>query len=166
MKMKISQAWVFKAALLRHCLGFFPFSSRVPQGTIFHIYLSSFHCPILGIAPAFGFIFCVAQVVKNPPANAEDIRDTGSIPGWGRSPEGGNGNGNPLQYSCLRNPMDRGTLGATVHGVTKESDTTERLTHTVLKWAQGSKYHHMPMFLCFCLHPRPLLNSRLRWPTA
>ena len=107
-----------------------------------------------------------ALVVKTLPANAEDIRDTGSIPGWGRSPEGGNGNGNPLQYSCLRNPMDRGTLGATVHGVTKESDTTERLTHTVLKWAQGSKYHHMPMFLCFCLHPRPLLNSRLRWPTA
>ena len=41
--------------------------------------------------------------VKNPPANAED---TGSIPRWGRSP--GEGNGNPLQYSCLENPMDRG----------------------------------------------------------
>ena len=48
----------------------------------------------------------VALVVKNPPANAGDIRDTGSIPGWGRSP--GGGRGNPLQYSCLKNLMDRG----------------------------------------------------------
>ena len=45
-------------------------------------------------------------VVKNPPANAGDARDTGSIPGSGRSP--GVGNGTPLQYSCLENPMDRG----------------------------------------------------------
>ena len=48
----------------------------------------------------------VALVVKNPPANAGDIRDTGWIPGWGRSP--GGGRGNPLQYSCLKNLMDRG----------------------------------------------------------
>ena len=48
----------------------------------------------------------VALVVKNPPATAGDVRDTGSIPGLGRSP--GEGNGNPLQYSCLQNPMDRG----------------------------------------------------------
>ena len=45
-------------------------------------------------------------MVKNPPANAGDIRDTGSIPGLGRSP--GEGNGNPLQYSCLENSMDHG----------------------------------------------------------
>jgi len=45
-------------------------------------------------------------VEKNLPASAGDIRDTGSIPGWGRSP-GGGGHGNPLQYSCLENPMDR-----------------------------------------------------------
>ena len=45
-------------------------------------------------------------VVKNLPANAGDIRDLGSISGWGRSP--GGGHGNPLQYSCLENPMDRG----------------------------------------------------------
>ena len=44
----------------------------------------------------------VAPVVKNPPANAGDVRDTGSVPGWGRSP--GGGHGNPLQYSCLENP--------------------------------------------------------------
>ena len=53
-------------------------------------------------------------MVKNPPANAGYA---GSVPGLGRSP--GEGNGNPLQYSCLENPMDRGTLRATVHGVTR-----------------------------------------------
>ena len=57
------------------------------------------------------------SVVKNLPADAEDAGGMGSIPGWGRSP--GGGNGNPLQYSCLENPMDRGTWQATVHGVTK-----------------------------------------------
>ena len=55
-------------------------------------------------------------VIKNPPANVGDIRDKGSIPGSGRSP--GGEHGNPLQYSCLENPRDRGTM-ATVHGVTK-----------------------------------------------
>ena len=63
----------------------------------------------------------VAQRVKNPPANAGDIRDTGSIPGSGRSL--GEGNGNPLQYSCLGNSVDRGAWWVTVHGVTNESDT-------------------------------------------
>ena len=56
-------------------------------------------------------------MVKNPPANAGDVRDSGLIPGLRRSP--GEGNGNPLQYSCLENPMDRGTWQATVHGVAK-----------------------------------------------
>ena len=65
-------------------------------------------------------LFRVSQVmlvVKNPPVNAGDIRDSGSIPGLGRSP--GGGHDNPLQYSCLENPMDRGAWRATVHGVTK-----------------------------------------------
>ena len=64
----------------------------------------------------------VALVVKNPPANAGDTGDVGLISGLGRSP--GGGNGNPLQYSCLENPMDRGAWRATVHGVA-ESNTTE-----------------------------------------
>ena len=64
----------------------------------------------------------VAPAVKNPPANVEDIRDVGLIPGSGRSPQ--EGNGNPLQYSCLGNPMDREASWATVHGVTKELDST------------------------------------------
>ena len=64
----------------------------------------------------------VALVVKNLPANAGDARDTGLIPG-SRKPLGGV-NGNPLQYSCLENPMDRGAWWATVHGGLKESDMT------------------------------------------
>ena len=59
----------------------------------------------------------VALVVKNPPANAGDMRDMGSIPGSGRSP--GGGHDNPLQYSCLENPMDRGAWWATVHWAAK-----------------------------------------------
>ena len=59
----------------------------------------------------------VALEVKNPPVNAGDIRDESSIPGLGRSPTGGNGN--PLQYSFLENPMDRGAWQAAVHSVTK-----------------------------------------------
>ena len=62
-------------------------------------------------------------VVKNSPANAGDIRDMGSIPGSRRSPRVENGN--PLQYSCLGNSMDRAAWWATVHGVMKELDMTE-----------------------------------------
>ena len=57
------------------------------------------------------------SVVKNPPASAGDAGDVGSTPGSGRS--SGEGHGNPLQYSCPENPMDRGAWRATVHGVTK-----------------------------------------------
>ena len=74
----------------------------------------------------------MAQKIKNLPANAGDL---GSIPGLGRSP--GGGHGNPLQYSCLENPMDRGTWWATVHGVTK-SRTQLRLTLSF------SSYLHIP----------------------
>ena len=56
-------------------------------------------------------------VVKNPPANPGDVRDIGLIPESGRSP--GGGHGNPLQYSCLENPMDRGAWQAIVHRVPK-----------------------------------------------
>ena len=65
------------------------------------------------------YILCgasqVVLVVKDLPDNARDIRDPGSIPGLGKSL--GGGNSNPLQYSCLENPMDRGARRATVHGV-------------------------------------------------
>ena len=63
-------------------------------------------------------------MVKYLPASSGDIRDVGLIPGLGRSP--GGGSGNPLQYSCLENSMDREAwVGYTVQGVSKESDTTE-----------------------------------------
>ena len=68
----------------------------------------------------------VALVVKNPPANSGDIRDVGLIPGLGGSP--GEGNGNPLQYSCLENPMARSLVGYGPQG-RKESDTTEETSH-------------------------------------
>ena len=56
-------------------------------------------------------------MVKDPPVNAEDLRDVSSIPGSGRSP--GDRTGNSLQYSCLENPMDRGAWWSTAHGVVK-----------------------------------------------
>ena len=56
-------------------------------------------------------------MIKNLPANAGDARNSGLIPGWGRS--AGGGNGKPLQYSCLGNSMDRGAWKSTVHGVAK-----------------------------------------------
>ena len=68
----------------------------------------------------------VALIVKNPPANAGDVRDSGLIPGSGRSP--GGGHGNPLQYSCLENPMDRGAWWAAVHGVPKSRTRLKRLS--------------------------------------
>ena len=65
--------------------------------------------------------------VKNLPASAGDIRDAGSIPGPGRSP--GGGHGNPLQYSCLEDPMDREAWRNIVHGVAKQLDRTEATWH-------------------------------------
>ena len=56
-------------------------------------------------------------MVKNPPIDAGDLRNMGSIPGSGRSP--GRGHGNPFQYPCLENPMDRGVRQTTVHGLAK-----------------------------------------------
>ena len=85
----------------------------------------------------------VALVVKNPPANAGDTGDLGSIHKWGRSP--GVGSGNTLQHSCLENPIDRGALWPTVHSVT--SDTTEAIEPT-----------HM--------HGRGLGKFLRRWPAC
>ena len=65
----------------------------------------------------------MAPVVRNLPANAGDMRDMSSIPGWGRSH--GGGHGNPLQYSCVENSMGRGAWQAMVHGGHKELDVTE-----------------------------------------
>ena len=82
-------------------------------------------CP-LGGKDDQRFSFCshMVLVVKNMHANAGDIRDTGLIPGLGISP--GGGHGNPLQYSCLQNPMDSRAWWATVHSVVK--------SQALLKW--------------------------------
>ena len=69
------------------------------------------------------YTYIVVLVVKNPPANAGDSRDAGSISGSGRTP--GGGSDNLLQYSCLENPMDRGAWRATVLESLKESDMTK-----------------------------------------
>ena len=66
-------------------------------------------------------------VVKNPPTNARDVRDTGSIPELGGSP--GGGHDNPLQHSCLENPMDRGAWRAKVHRVAKSQTRLMLGTH-------------------------------------
>ena len=79
-------------------------------------------------------------VVKTLPANAGDIKDEGLIPGLGRFP--GGGHGNPLQYSCLENPMDRGAWWGTVHEVT-ESDMTKQLgTHAEGVCSCGKCFSH------------------------
>ena len=76
-------------------------------------------------------------VVKNPPVSAGDIRDAGSIPGLGISP--GREHGNPLQYSCQKNPMERGTWRAIVHAVTKSQTRLKRFSaHAAFKFLTAS----------------------------
>ena len=93
---------------------------------------------IPGYSPQFGankiFLFLfwasqVALVVKNLPANAGDVRDTGLIPGLGRSP--GGGHGNPLQYSCLENPMDWGAWRVTGHRVSQSRAQLKQLSRHI-----------------------------------
>ena len=121
-------AWTIQATQLFQWLHLARKISSLKRG---HGCISCGHCLLWGIFFSFliGTLLChkwasqVVLVVKNPLANAGDIRDASFTPGLGRSP--GEGHGNPLQYSCLENPMDRGAWQATVHGGHKESDTTE-----------------------------------------
>ena len=83
------------------------------------------------------------EVVKNRPAKVGDKRDTGSIPGLARSP--GEGNGNPLPYSCLGNSMDRGAWQATVHGAAKSQTRLTTHTHTL-----GCSFPCMVLPLLIC----------------
>ena len=94
---------------------------------------------------------------KNLPANAGDCRDAGLIPVWGRSP--GGGNGNPLQYSCLENSMDKGAWWTIVRGVTKSQTQLSVHTHThththragILPALQGLFKLHPNSCTWFCL---------------
>ena len=117
------------------------------------MYLSSTACKLkfykLNHTPRKVFVFFCwsliknfpsGAVVKNPPAKAGDARDLGSIPGSGRSP--GEGNGNPLQCSCLGNPMDRRAWQATVHGVT-ESQTWLSTRIYILKSSYITSWAHL-----------------------
>ena len=82
----------------------------------------------------------VALVIKNPTTNAEDIRNTGLIPGSGKAP--GGGHGNPLQYSCLENPMDREAWWATVQMITKN--------WTQLKWWHAHTHTSLKILINSC----------------
>ena len=76
-------------------------------------------------------------MVKNLPANVGDRRDASAVSGWGRLP--GGGNGKPLQYSCLENPMDRGAGQATVHRVAKSQTRLKQLsTHACVAFVYAS----------------------------
>ena len=97
------------------------------------------------------------SVVKNLPAVAGGVRDMGSIPGSGSSP--GKGNGNPLQYSCLEDPMDRGAWWATVHGVTRHA---QQLSMHVYYWVSSGIYK--PKRTCFLFQLELALKTeRSQW---
>ena len=83
-------------------------------------------------------------MVKDLSAKAGDVRDVGSILGLGRVP--GVGNGNPLQYSCLKNSVDRGAWQATVHGVA-ELETTKRLEHACARTHARTHTHSLTQLL-------------------
>ena len=100
----------------------------------------------------------MALVVKNPPANAGDVRDAGSSPGSGRSP--GEGNGNPLQYSCLVNPMDRGAWQGVVHTVAKSQTRPKqhRMHAYILRYVQNLCTASLPW-----IHTESLLKSQNKY---
>ena len=105
--------------------------SSLPTGPLLLPGISlHFYFPLLNMA------FQVVLVVKNPPANAGDVRDAGSIPGCRRTP--GGGPGNPLQYSCLENPTDRRDWWTTVYRVTERQTRLRRLSmHALLLQTQS-----------------------------
>ena len=96
------------------------------------------------------------SAVKTLPANAEDMRDSGLIPGLGRSP--GEGNGNPLQYSCLENRTDGGAQWATVHSITESETAKHTCTHVkIMKWAHSLLTIHSHTKSSQCYWPYSLL---------
>jgi len=102
---------------------------------------------------------CLSQMIKNPPANAGHVRDVGSIPGLGRSL--GGGQGIPLQYSCLENPMDRGAWWATLHGVTKSWTRLKWLTH-VPAGENKTPYNTLTSYMVYWMR-KPYSPVQIRW---
>ena len=93
-----------------------------------NVYIYTLHLSICVCVKSWVWGFPSGSVVKKPPANDGDARDLGSIPELGRSP--GEGNGNPIQGSCLENSMDREVWWAVVHGVAKSRTWLNNWTHT------------------------------------
>ena len=108
----------------------------------------------------------VALVVKNPPASSGDTRDAGTIPGSLRSP--GGGHVNPLQYSCLENPVDRGAWQATVHGVAKSrtwlSPTSSHSSSCVDLTSERSLSSHAIILVDVFWAPAYDIFRELLWP--
>ena len=103
----------------------------------------------------------VVLVVENSPANAGDVRDTGSNPGSGRSPR--EENGNPLQYSCLEHPMGRGAWRVTIHGVTRSQTRLEQLSMHACTMSYLSGAQKLPPFWVWphLVSPRISIYSQL-----
>ena len=128
----------------------------------------------LSFLPNDNGIFIVSENWGDFPGGSDSKESTcnagnvGSIPGLGRPP--GEGNGNPLQYSCLENPLDRGAWWATVHGVARVgydwATDTQRLTHRLLQCRCLAKSWWTEMLICFRLLGRPYLFSRRNWNKA
>ena len=117
------------------------------QGTFTYYSINNMHNILKNQFNTFQIYFCASQVllvVKSLPVDAGDIREAGLIPGSGRSP--GGGHGNPLQDSCLENPVERGAWQATILGVSK--------SQTRLKWLSTHKF----IFWVSCL------SSFCGWP--
>ena len=100
--------------------------------SIVYLMIHSWYCTPYGFGQIYNDIWAsqVVLVEKNPPANAGDVRDEGLSPRSGRSP--GGGHGNPLQYFCLENPMNRGAWWTTVPGVTKSQTQLSIDVHSLL----------------------------------
>ena len=106
--------------------------------------------------------FQVVIVVKNPPANAGDVRDAGLIPGLGRSP--GGGHGKPLQYSCLENSMNRGAWRATVHWVAISRTWFSHLNNRLDKpWPSHLTILDLSCCICETGTVTELYFLRLQW---
>ena len=129
-------------------LDVFPLSKLSPSPSI--VLKGEYYFLLIGIIIKEG-ASRVALVVKNQPSNAGDVRDSGLIPGSGRTP--GGGHGHPLQYSCLDDPMDRGAWRAMVHKVRKSQTQLKWLsTHALLKNTEALSFNSAIAWQSICMN--------------